>query len=260
MAEHAPAPPPAVAHLPAIERTIALMRAHMHEPLAIDDLAAAAYLSPFHFSRVFRRATGVPPGEFLTALRLDAAKRLLLTTPLSVTEICYEVGYASLGTFTTRFTALVGLPPTALRRLASDPSPERVATLRSPAPTIATGGLVAVHLIGPPGWHGTICCGLFPRPLPAGAPAACALASKIGRCLLGPAPPGRYALLAAAMPRRDDPRAYLLPDSELLVGAAWPVSVSAGLAADMVLHLRPPRATDPPVVVALPLLLARFAP
>ena len=59
---------------------------------------------PVSLARTFRRIIGIPPGEFLGVLRLQRAKELLLTTDLFTSEVCYEVGYASFGTFTSRFT------------------------------------------------------------------------------------------------------------------------------------------------------------
>src|SRR5260221_7886984 len=88
----------------AVERAIQAMHTHLHELLTLEDLASVACLSPSHFTRVFDRLIGIPPGEFLSALRFQAARRLLLTTPLSVTDICFEVGYTSTGSFTSRFT------------------------------------------------------------------------------------------------------------------------------------------------------------
>src|SRR5256714_15274685 len=85
----------------AVERAIQTMHTHLDEELTLEDLASVAYLSPSHFHRVFRRLIGIPPGEFLAALRFQTARRLLLTTALSVTEICFEVGYTSIGSFTT---------------------------------------------------------------------------------------------------------------------------------------------------------------
>src|SRR5438067_8275961 len=102
----------------AVERAIQTMHTHLHEVLTLEDLASVAYLSPSHFHRVFCRLIGIPPGEFLSALRFQAARRLLLTTSLSVTDICFEVGYSSTGSFTTRFTHLVGLSPRLLRQRA----------------------------------------------------------------------------------------------------------------------------------------------
>src|SRR5713226_10763271 len=88
----------------AVERVIQVMHTHLHEVLTLEDLASVACLSPSHFHRVFGRVIGIPPGEFLAALRFQAARRLLLTTSLSVTDVCFEVGYTSTGSFTSRFT------------------------------------------------------------------------------------------------------------------------------------------------------------
>src|ERR1044072_6247332 len=98
-------------HYRAVERVILAMRERLDEALTLEDLAEVAIISPFYFDRIFRQITGIPPCQFLSALRMEAAKRLLLTSSLSVTDVCFEVGYNSLGTFTTRFTQLVGLPP-----------------------------------------------------------------------------------------------------------------------------------------------------
>ena len=84
------------AHTQAVERAIQAMHTHLHEAQTLEDLASVAYLSPSHFHRVFHRLIGIPPGEFLSALRLQMARRLLVTTPLSVTDICFEVGYSSM--------------------------------------------------------------------------------------------------------------------------------------------------------------------
>src|SRR5260370_42420128 len=90
------------------------MHTHLEEVLALEDLASVACLSPSHFHSVFCRLIGIPPGEFLSALRLQRARHLLLTTSLSVTEICFAVGYTSTGSFTTRFTHRVGPSPLPL--------------------------------------------------------------------------------------------------------------------------------------------------
>src|SRR5947207_12815364 len=76
----------------AVERAIQTMHTHLDEVLTLEDLASVACLSPSHFTRVFHRLIGVPPGEFLSALRFQAARHLLLTTPLSVTDLCFVVG------------------------------------------------------------------------------------------------------------------------------------------------------------------------
>src|SRR3954462_9968927 len=107
----------------AVERVIQAMSTRLDEPLSVQDMAEIAFFSPFHFNRIFRDVTGIPPHKFQNALRLESAKRLLLTTRLSGTDVCFEVGYSSLGTFTTHFTRQVGLPPRHLRRPAEDAAP-----------------------------------------------------------------------------------------------------------------------------------------
>src|SRR5260370_38403100 len=102
-----------VAQTQAVERAIQAMHTHLHELLTLEDLAAVACLSPWHFTRVFDRLIGIPPGDFLSALRFHAARRLLLTTPLSVPEICFEEGYTSIGAFPSRSTSRLGM---SLRR------------------------------------------------------------------------------------------------------------------------------------------------
>jgi AraC family transcriptional regulator len=91
-------------HRTIVERVVAEMRERVNETLSLWAMTGIAHLSPYHFARTFRRITGIPPGEFLGALRLQRAKELLLTTDLFTSEVCYEVGYASFGTFTSRFT------------------------------------------------------------------------------------------------------------------------------------------------------------
>lgn len=252
----------AAAHRPAIEHVLQVMRAGLHEPLALEVLAAEAYLSPFHFSRVFRQITGSPPGEFLSALRLDAARRLLLTSGLSVTEVCYEVGYASLGTFTTRFTEHVGVPPAALRRLVAEFEPARLTAIgRSLVRRAPAAGVVSGHIYSPLSRRGTICVGLFPRAIPQGMPVACAQLAAPGPFRIEGVPDGTYYTLAASLPWSDDPLAYLAPGAELLVANSGAgVHVRGGAAhAPVQLLLRQVASTDPPIVASLPLLLARWS-
>jgi AraC-like DNA-binding protein len=86
--------------------------------VTLENAARHACLSPFHFSRVFTQAFGETPHEFVTRLRIDAAKKLLLAENDSVTDICFDVGYESLGSFSSRFRSLTGLSPAAFRREA----------------------------------------------------------------------------------------------------------------------------------------------
>ena len=84
-------------------------------PLDVAELARAALMSTAHFSRQFRAAYGETPYSYLMTRRIERAKALLRRRDLSVTEVCLEVGCTSLGSFSARFTELVGQTPTAYR-------------------------------------------------------------------------------------------------------------------------------------------------
>jgi AraC-like DNA-binding protein len=86
------------------------------QPLDVEALARDAHMSAGHFSRQFRLAYGESPYGYLMTRRIERAMALLRRGDLSVTEVCFEVGCASLGTFSSRFTDLVGMPPSAYRR------------------------------------------------------------------------------------------------------------------------------------------------
>ncbi|HZC04868.1 MAG TPA: AraC family transcriptional regulator [Ktedonobacterales bacterium] len=246
-----------------VERVLQVMRARLDAPPTLDEMGEIAGLSAFHFHRVFRSVTGAPPGEFLAALRLDAAKRLLLTTSLSVTDVCYELGYASLGTFTTRFTQQVGLSPTRLRQiarvLADEPLQPRIATHIDMRRRITTrfGGVGGV-VIAPPAFTGLVFIGLFPKSIPQGQPVACATLPAPGHFQLNAATDGSYYALAAAAPYSQDALTYLTPNAGVLVAVATrPLVIRGGQASESLsLTLRPLDPTDPPILGVFPPLLS----
>jgi AraC-like DNA-binding protein len=89
------------------------------QPLDVEALARDALMSPGHFSRQFKAAYGESPYSYLMTRRIERAMALLRRGGLSVTEVCFEVGCSSLGTFSTRFTELVGVPPSVYREQAT---------------------------------------------------------------------------------------------------------------------------------------------
>ncbi|NUT53592.1 MAG: helix-turn-helix transcriptional regulator [Saccharothrix sp.] len=89
------------------------------QPLDVEALARGVHMSAGHLSREFRRAYGESPYSYLMTRRIERAMALLRVGELSVTEVCFAVGCSSLGTFSTRFTELVGMPPSAYRREAA---------------------------------------------------------------------------------------------------------------------------------------------
>lgn len=247
------------AHTQAIECTIQTMHTHLQELLALEDLASVACLSPSYFNRVFSRLIGIPPVEFLSALRFQAARRLLLTTSLSVTDICFEVGYTSIGSFTSRFTHLVGLSPRLLRQRAHafEPPPVEHAEYYPTASSyIPMKNTLLGRISAPATFRGTIYVGLFTSPIPQGAPVRCTKLSSPGWYRLDGIADSVYHLRAAAFPVATDLHSSLLPGEKLLLGNnASPLVIHHGHTVgdpDLVLH--PPRLTDPPLVMGLPLL------
>ena len=100
------------------------------QPLNVEELARGVHMSAGHLSRQFRLAYGESPYSYLMTRRIERAMALLRRGDMSVTEVCFEVGCSSLGTFSTRFTELVGVPPSVYRTesaQATDGSPPCVA-------------------------------------------------------------------------------------------------------------------------------------
>ena len=120
--EAAPAPPvdpQRLRDLRLLRRVRDRMDREYAEPLDVEALARGVGMSAGHLSREFKRAYGESPYSYLMTRRIERAMALLRRGDLSVTEVCFEVGCSSLGTFSTRFTELVGMPPSTYRRLAA---------------------------------------------------------------------------------------------------------------------------------------------
>lgn len=245
------------AHHEAVERVIRMMHNRLDESLTLQEMSRIAYISPYHFNRIFRQITGIPPNQFFYALRLETAKRLLLTTNTSVTDVCFDVGYNSLGTFIRRFTGLVGLSPSRFRSLA------RHATDSLSLPTVsrfdlapATSAVTISGRITAPEWFtGTIFVGLFTTPIPQGAPIFGTVIEQPGPYHVPSVADGVYYILAAGLARSKDVSEYFLYETTLR-GGGEPVLIRNGIVEGSTdLSLRPPEAFDPPILMTLPLLL-----
>jgi AraC-like DNA-binding protein len=90
------------------------------QPLDVEALARGVHLSAGHLSREFKKAYGESPYSYLMTRRIERAMRLLRVGELSVTDVCFEVGCQSLGTFSTRFAELVGVPPSVYKQQAAE--------------------------------------------------------------------------------------------------------------------------------------------
>ncbi|MEO6701530.1 MAG: helix-turn-helix transcriptional regulator [Jatrophihabitantaceae bacterium] len=232
----------------AVERVINTMWDQYHEPLSLEDMAGTAVFSRFYFSRIFRSVTGTSPGRFLTAVRLYKAKHLLLQTSASVTDISYQVGYNSPGTFSSRFTRSVGMSPARFRYLSRT-------GMAGPASPPDTSGLPCS--IG--GWVSTpstdrplrIYLGAFDSTIAQGQPASCTRLEGAGPYQLAGLPDGEWYVHAVAVAVRDlDPRPWAR--RPLYLAAGQLVEVSGGRPVRCDLQLRPPQLTDLPILLALP--------
>jgi AraC family transcriptional regulator len=99
-----------------IRRSVELMHAQLEQDLSLKEIAAASYLSTFHFVRVFKKLTGTTPHAYLASIRTTRAQLLLAEPNLSVTEISSRVGYSSPSHFTKAFRQATGLTPRAFRK------------------------------------------------------------------------------------------------------------------------------------------------
>jgi len=234
----------------AVKKVITEMRASLADPLTIDDMARTAMFSKYHFSRLFQRATGVSPRRFLSALRIQRAKELLVSTSLNVAEISHRVGYSSVGTFSSRFASSVGLSPIAYRR-----SGGLVAQVARPRRGSAgpTGVTVRGTVHASPAGESVVFVGVFPSRLPEGRPVTCTALARPGPFAVTGVPEGSWYLLAySAAPERKLDRSRAGLDG-LSVGSRGPLTVRHNTGVLVVdLRLRPISVLDPPV---LPVLL-----
>ncbi|MEV6926545.1 AraC family transcriptional regulator [Dactylosporangium sp. NPDC051485] len=236
----------------AVERAITTMHENLGERLTVDDMARAAMFSKFHFTRVFQRTTGVSPGRFLSALRLQQAKRLLVSTSLSVVDISMQVGYNSVGTFSSRFSRSVGMSPTVYRRrrgyapqIATAPQPDAAPATPSRARVSGWAGLPSTHQ------NGLIFIGLFAERVPEGQPVRCTVLTRPGPFRFDTVPEGNWYLLAQSI-ADDDLYTTMDPHNpRVCVATHGPLEISSATVIYSNLQLKPVRSVDPPVLLAL---------
>ncbi|OKJ46213.1 hypothetical protein AMK25_06805 [Micromonospora sp. TSRI0369] len=239
------------------------MKRELGRPLPLETLARLAPFSPFYFHRVFKQATSMTPARFLAALRMAEARRLLLRSSLTVTAISAQVGYSSVGTFTTQFRRWVSLPPERFRQLARQLAGVSVAALlpviRGRAIVAGQGPRALMHLdtvdlpglllaaVAPHDGGRNEWWTAAPRPLPAALPAT--------------VPPGEHrARVLLLRPDRDATSALVdgAPDSFLIGDADLRIPAEAGDARrtarpTLTVPVRQVRVTDPPLLSATPL-------
>ncbi|MFJ9813398.1 helix-turn-helix domain-containing protein [Streptomyces sp. NPDC101158] len=237
----------------AVLRVIDEMHANLGQDLTIDDMARTAMFSKFHFTRVFRDVTGTSPGRFLSALRLQEAKRLLLDTDFSVADISSQVGYSSVGTFSSRFKSCVGVSPSMFRELDGFTPHIGPGENANALDQEIHGSLRGrVHLPEDRA-HGHCFVGLFPTPVPQGQPVRCAVLNGPGSFELRDVPAGTWYVLVHSVPYGYEHLPSGTGEEDIVsVGTYGPVTAHQDtLLMPAEITLRPLDALDPPILMAL---------
>ncbi|MBP2408414.1 helix-turn-helix transcriptional regulator [Brachybacterium fresconis] len=221
--------------------------------LSVTDLADHVGYSPFHFSRLFAQQVGIGPGQYLTALRIETAKHLLLADTDAVIDVATAVGFDSLSSFARRFRATVGVPPGQLRRLAEHISdrPPRPFSLLSAGEGVVRAALELPADFSPRG-DASIWVGWYPHPAPIGLPRSGVLVSGVDAVEL-PLCPGAPFLLGFAVPVHADPLDQLAPSAPVVAVHPSPLTRSA----QVTLAFAAATAPRPPLLTALPSLCTR---
>lgn len=237
---------------PAVLRSVVgVMRAAATDGMSTLDAADHAGYSPYHFNRLFAASTRVSPGQYLCALRIDAAIRLLLAEPDPVIDIATAVGFESLSSFSRRFRVMVGTSPGAFRRLADTIAETTIRPFRLGDPRQAA---VVVRPRLPAEFRPSpalaLWIGWFPRPAPIGLPTGGVLTTSDDEVML-PLSPANPWLLSFAVPVHAGATDQLVPERPLV--AACPLPLVA--AATVELHYEYAGDVDLPLLPALPSLV-----
>lgn len=235
----------------AVTHAVESMTESLDESHSLCDISRGAFLSRFHFHRVFYAVTTCTPARFLTALRLAKAKRLLVETSTSCTDISIAVGYSSFGTFTSQFTRLVGLSPGKFRRYATQFADQPIGIL--PVDTAGQDGHgLEIGVSGrPDGLKAQVTVAVFSHERPQEKPVDCAVGWAPGRVRLGASAESSQIMALSTQP--DATIGDLLcerPEAGLCVGRATAAD------SDVSIALRPKSVIDPPVLFAYPLAWA----
>ncbi|MGD0066355.1 MAG: AraC family transcriptional regulator [Streptosporangiaceae bacterium] len=252
----------------AVDRAVHCIWERYSDPLSLADMAHSALLSRFHFARIFKEQTGVSPGQFLAAVRIYQAKRMLLHSSMSVAGVSSAVGYGSLGSFTSHFTDSVGISPSRFRRASQHDAshldashhdaPDRGGVSAcgpppdSPVPQGAMTGTVRL----PKGYAGArVYLGVFDTRILQHRPQSAAMLDVTSQrshpYWLPKVPDGRWFLHVVAVADTDEPEPWTR--RHLLVGGGGQVRATLGD-----ITLRPRSLTDLPALLALPDLEAEL--
>ncbi|MFD1738735.1 AraC family transcriptional regulator [Bacillus salitolerans] len=243
----------------AVLKAIQYMQEHLDQDVTSEELALHVGYSPYHFSRVFKEATGVSPRHYLSALRIEAGKSILIqSSSTSILKALLSTGFRSLGTFSTTFKKYVGLSPKQfqgntkkLHQFMNEfEREEQLANIQLTPP------ILTCHLDFPSTFKGLIFVGLFPRPIPDQKPVVGSAVKHHQRsCVFTNIPVGTYFILAAALPFSLHPKDYFLLDHSLRGKYKDSVEITENSDVEIEITLRNRIPTDPPILVNLPQLL-----
>src|SRR5690625_676403 len=249
---------------PEVEEAILYIQKNIYEPLSLTQLANHVSYSPYHFTRIFKARTGLSPLYYVSSMRLQKAKDLLLNTDLTVRDIGLEIGQQSLGTFTTRFTEKIGITPSQFRKSHMQVdhhlhSLQKLSNWRedpSPSHQYATieGTIQTAHP-----FNGFILIGLFSKPIPEEFPLYGTLLSSAGNFSFMNVRPGIYYLMATSVSWEMPSMDILLPHTTLRTRSKAPIFVKSDSIVplqDVTLYL--PKLDDPPILFSLPSWMKSF--
>lgn len=248
-----------------VDEVVTFIHKNIDDPLSLSKLASHVSYSPYHFSRIFKERTGLSPLYFVSSLRLQKAKDMLLRTHLSVRDIGFEIGQQSLGTFTTRFTERVGTSPARFRhsvrgaehdiRILKQLEQWPLNPLLTPNQNANITG--TVETTEP--FEGVVLIGLFTKPMPEGMPLYGTLIPSGGDFCLSDVRPGTYYLMATSVSWGMRAMDFLLPHKTLRTRSKTPIIVDChSHVPHQKVTLYPPRLEDPPILISLPFLMNHF--
>lgn len=247
-----------------IDEVIAYIHQRIYEPLFLSQLAGYAGYSTYHFTRIFKERIGLSPLYYVSSLRLQKAKELLLHTNLSVRDIGLEIGQQSLGTFTSRFTERVGVSPSHFRNsmMQADNhlhSLQKLNDWRTLHPTSNQYTRIEGTTQAEIPFEGVILIGLFAKPILEGLPLYGTLVSSLGHFSITDVKPGIYYLMATSVSWGTQAMDFLLPHTTLRTRMKEPIIVGAySTVPHQQVTLHVPRPDDPPILISLPLLMNNF--
>ncbi|WP_308314761.1 AraC family transcriptional regulator [Bacillus sp. V3-13] len=246
-------------HKKAAEEAIKYMQKHLDQDITTVELATHVGYSTYHFIRIFKEITGVTPRHYLSALRIESGKQILLDSSASNLKTLLAIGFRSMGSFSSRFKQLVGLSPKGFRleseALVNYVNQYKHKEIVAPVDVSNQSPCIHCHMQVPSSFKGLIFVGLFPRPIPDQRPVAGTALHHTKRIhSFANVPPGQYYVLAAGIPWSLNPKNYFVYDKALR-GKSEPVTVQEDSILEVNVELREPLPYDPPILVNLPLLL-----